>query len=155
MKIPTAIRGRHKIRDAKILDLYVREGWTQEEIGKRFDLSASRVGVIIYRNAEVVKYDQADERNKRISHLRRLLKKHPEKLEQKTTLDILDKLADEIGGKVGNAAVGAVERADTRVIIIRESAPAPVVPSNRIAEEINGDTNPQGSVPGSVSVVRV
>jgi hypothetical protein len=148
MKLPTAVRGKNKIRDSKILSLYANEAWTQEQIAERFGISATRVGMIIYRNSALVRYDRNYEKVKRVTHLKRLLKKHPENIGNKCTLDILDQVRTEVDGKAGES--DGLGRPDTRVIIIREAAPSQQ--TNRIAD---GNTDSEGSVSRQISVVRV
>jgi predicted DNA-binding protein YlxM (UPF0122 family) len=150
MKLPTAIRGKNKIRDSKIISLYTSDAWTMEEIAKRFGISATRVSMIIYRNSDLVKYDKHYEKVKRVTHLKRLLRKHPENIGSKSTLDIIDQVKTEIDGKDGSSDVG---RSDTRVIIIRETA-TPAIQPNRL-EAIDGDKDQSGSLPRSLSVVRI
>jgi hypothetical protein len=114
------------MRDAKICILWSRDGHSMEEIGRMFNLSATRINTIIYKNHEFIKIDKIYEKNKRINHLRRLLRKHPENLGTKTTLDILESLKTEVDGKEGTTHSG-----ETKIIIIR--------PENKIEERIKSD----------------
>lgn len=157
MKIPTAVKGKNKIRDSKILSLYVNDALTMRQIAERFKISEVRVSKIIYNNSALVKYDQHHEKIKRINHLQRLLVKHPDKMEKKSTLDLIDQVRTEIDGK-GSSSEREMERPDSRVIIIREvvkevPAQAPV-PTNRIAEVVDGSPDQTGLVSRSVSVIR-
>jgi hypothetical protein len=108
-----------------------------EAIGQRFGITATRVSHIIYRNREFIKLDRNFEKIKRVSHLKRLLKKHPENIATKSTLDIISQLRDESEGKADG-----VQTTNTKVIIIRES---------------NGtaDQNQSGDVSRSLSVLRI
>jgi len=152
MKLPTAVITKHKIRDSKILSLYATDAWSYEEIATRFGISATRVGQILYKNKALLVLDREHEKIKRVNTLKRLLKKHPSNLGNKTTIDITEALRNEAEGKSGSESVG---RSDTRVIIIREAVQPAIVPGNRISEVIDGDQDQSRSVSGSVSVVRV
>ena len=157
MKLPTGIVTKNKIRDSKICSLFATDAWTYEEIATRFGISATRVGQIIYKNRALLVLDQQHEKIKRVNTLKRMLKKHPSNIGNKTTLDIVDSLRNEAEGKNGSTNVG---HSDSRVIIIREvpaqidSAPN-ALPTNRIAGVIDGSPDQTGTVPGSVSIVRV
>jgi predicted DNA-binding protein YlxM (UPF0122 family) len=148
MKLPTAIVTKHKIRDSKILSLYATDAWSFEEIGKRFGISATRVGQIIYKNRGLLEIDRKHEKAKRINRLQRILKTKGDLCVDKDAIDVMDKLRQECESS-GSESMG---RSDTRVIIIREAATAP---GNRISEVIDGDQDQSRSVSGSVSVVRV
>ena len=119
MIIPKDILTKHKIRDAKILEMYLREDMSAKNIAGLLKLSPRQINRIIYKNREVLKIDKEYEKQKRINHLKRLLKTNPNVLGKKGTLDILDQLRVETeGNKVEH--FGKVEGADTKIIIIRD-----------------------------------
>ena len=149
MKLPTAVAGYHKIRDCKICSLYATDAWTLQEIAEKFKISTTRVNQIIYKNRALLKIDRDYEKVKRVHVLRKLLRKHPSDMGNKTTIDIVDALRTEADGKNGSA--DQVERGDTRVIIIRETT----APINNRPEETDGNTDQSGSVSRSLSVLRV
>jgi hypothetical protein len=119
MKLPSAIVTRHKIRDSKICSLYATDAWTFEEIGQRFKISATRVGQIIYKNSALLEINRKYAKAKRVNHLERLLKKHPENIGTKSTLDIISNLKDEQDGDSRNESMRG---GDTKIIIIRDGA---------------------------------
>jgi predicted DNA-binding protein YlxM (UPF0122 family) len=136
MKLPTDIVSRdNKIRDSKICSLYATDSWTLREIGERFNISETRVNQIIYKNRHLLKIDKEYEKIKRVHVLKRLLKKHPENLGNKSTIDIVEKLRAEDEGDSSSS------RSETKVIIIRETA--------------NANQNQSRDVSGHLSVVRV
>jgi hypothetical protein len=49
-----------------------------EEIASRFLISTSRVQQIIYANRHWIKIDKEYEKFKRLTHLKRMLKNHPD-----------------------------------------------------------------------------
>jgi len=98
MKLPTDIVTQHKIRDSKICMLWGRDGLTQEEIGKRFGISTTRVNQIVYKNRHLIKIDKEYEKLKRLAVLKRMLSKHPEELGKKSTIDIIDQMRLEVEG---------------------------------------------------------
>ena len=130
MKLPTAVVTKHKIRDSKILSLYSTDAWSYEEIATRFGISATRVGQIIYKNKALLVLDREHEKIKRVNTLKRLLKKHPNNIGNKTTIDITEALRNEAEGKSGSEPVG---RSDTRIIIIRAEKDQSVQVSDNIA----------------------
>lgn len=146
MKIPQVV-GKNKIRDAKILQLYINDAWTMREIAEHFKISEVRVSKIIYQNSALVKFESNHEKVKRLNTLRRMLRKHPDELGKKSTLDIVDSIRTEIDGKDGIPPPPA----DTKVIIIREST-QPVAPTREIPD---GDPSQRGDVSRQISVVRV
>lgn len=96
MILPTSIITQHKIRDSKICMLWSREGRTLEEIGLRFNISATRVHQILYKNKDLIKVDKEYEKLKRLAVLKRMLHKHPESIGKKDTLDIVKALREEV-----------------------------------------------------------
>ena len=130
MKLPTAIVTKNKIRDSKICSLYASEAWSYEELATRFGVSATRIGQIIYKNRALLVMDQTHEKIKRVNTLKRLLKKHPSNIGNKTTIDIVESLRTEAEGKSGSEQMG---RSDTRIIIIRAEKNQSVTVSDNIA----------------------
>lgn len=115
MKLPQ-IATKHKIRDAKICRLWAADNISMDEIGKRFKISATRVHQIISANRHLIKIDKEYEKLKRLNHLKNLLKKHPESLGKKGTLDILDQMRMEIeGNKIEHSGVDT----STKIFILR------------------------------------
>jgi transposase-like protein len=142
MKIPQ-VRGRNKIRDAKIVRLWAEGEATQEELALRFNLSPTRVWQICYRNADLVKINEANEKILRVNHLKRLLKKHPERLSNaRDAVDLIKELRAETTTPEGSQSGGM-----TKVIIIRET------PSGE--KQPDADPNQERSVPRPISVFRV
>lgn len=131
MKLPTAVKGYHKIRDSKICSLYATDMWTLDEVAEKFKISTTRVNQIIYKNRALLKIDRDYEKFKRVHTLRKLLKKHPSNMGNKTTIDIVDSMRKEDEADAGSSAVG---RSDTRIIIIRADSNQSVeVKDNTIA----------------------
>ncbi len=108
MKLPANIATRNKIRDAKICVLYADGNKTQAEIAEQFNLSARRIGAILYNNIEFLKSNKEWEKSKRIIHLKRLLNTHPDSLGKKGTLEILEQLREETEGTKSSQAVSVV-----------------------------------------------
>lgn len=133
MKLPTDIVTRHKIRDSKILSLYSRDTWSFEDIGKRFNISATRVGQIIYKNRHLLKIDKEYEKVKRVYHLKRLFKKHSDSVGKKDAIDILEHLRVE---SEGNKVEHTGEGAGTKIIIIRPEATAKESPISIIRPSV-------------------
>jgi predicted DNA-binding protein YlxM (UPF0122 family) len=150
MKLPTGIVTKHKIRDSKILSLYATDAWTFEEIGKRFGISATRVGQIIYKNRGLLDMDRKLEKAKRVNTLRRMLKKHPENIGTKTTLDIVDQLRSETEGDPSNQP----RQESSKVIIIREVVKESPAVHNRLEGITDGSSDQGGLISRSVSVIR-
>jgi len=98
MKIPQNIKTKHKIRDLAIIKLYLQDSMTLKDIGLRFGISATRVHQIVYKNAHLIQWSNNAEKAIRVNTLKRLLEKHPEKLGNKGTLEIIDQLRKEIEG---------------------------------------------------------
>lgn len=73
-----------------------------EQISELFKLSPRRIGQILYKNIDFLKSNKEWEKTKRIVHLKRLLKNHPETLGKKGTLDIIEQLKDETEGSKNN-----------------------------------------------------
>ena len=98
MKIPTQIVTRHKVRDAKILQLYASEGASFEKLGKLFGISATRIGQIVYKNRHLLVINKEFEKQRRITHLKRLLKNNEDNVGKKDAIDILNQLRIEVEG---------------------------------------------------------
>lgn len=105
MKIPMEIVTRHKIRDAKILSLYVQDALSMEEIAARFGIARQRVSQILYKNRHLLKIDQAYEKTKRINHLKRILSKKGDFCVEKDAVDLLKELRVETEGNKPQAVV--------------------------------------------------
>lgn len=98
MILPNEIKTKNKIRDAKILQLYLRDRLTQAEIGSRFGISTTRVGQIIYKNGHLLNFHKPAEKVVRVNHLKRMLDNHPDTIGKKSTIDILEQLRKEVEG---------------------------------------------------------
>ena len=98
MKLPVAIKSRHKIRDSKILSLY-RSGETMESIAAKFGFTRSRIGQIIYENSHLLELDLKFERAKRINAFIRLHSKLEGVISKgRDEIDILEQLRKEVEG---------------------------------------------------------
>lgn len=94
---------KNKIRDSKIIDLYLNEHWKMEDIAKRFGISAMRVSKIIRTNAELLKHKPLFEKVKRVNRLERILASMPDQLSKRhDVIDVLAQLREEHEGK-GNS----------------------------------------------------
>jgi len=137
MIIPKDVKGKNKIRDAKILTMYLNGEGTYDELAQRFGISYQRIGKIIYQNRALIDFDKKHEQGKRVAALNRMLKKHPNQLgPTRDTLDIVKELRAETGDKEQSYAGGS-----TKVIIIREDK--------------SGNQNKERSVPRPLSVFKV
>ena len=94
MKIPE-VRGKRKIRDLKICQLYL-EGASQEEIAMRFNLNQSTIARILYRNREALTLDKNYEKIKRINWYKRQLREKT--ASKKDGADIQEAIRNEIEG---------------------------------------------------------
>lgn len=142
---------KNKVRDLKMIKLYSTDAWSFDKIGARFGISGTRARQIIYRNAHLLQINRNFEKQQRINHLKKILKEKGNSCDSKDAVDLLARLKDECEGR---GTPEQSDKADTRVIIIREAA-EPVESSNRINGVSDGDTNKNGSVSGPVSVVRI
>lgn len=98
MKLPEKVFGRHKLRDVQIIDLYSYGDKTSKELGEMFEVTQRRISQILRRNSSLLKNDKNVCKAKRINHLHKLLRDHPNELGKKGTLDILSQLHDEEEG---------------------------------------------------------
>ena len=104
MKIPK-LRGINKIRDSKIISLWVTTSMTSQEIADKFELSAKRIEQIIYTNADLVKINKDQEKNMRILRLKKEIAQKKES--KKDVADLMEQLRKEIEGDSGtNINVG-------------------------------------------------
>jgi predicted DNA-binding protein YlxM (UPF0122 family) len=99
--LPRDIKTKNKIRDAKILQLYLHDKETHENIAVRFGITRTRVSQIIYKNAHLLQFQRNTEKVARINHLKRMLENHPDRMSKKSTLDILEQLRKELEGEKG------------------------------------------------------
>lgn len=91
---PEKIITENKERDAQILTKYWRDKLSQDDIGKEFGISGSRVGQILWANRTLVKYDPDFEKAKRIRHYEQQYEKA--KPEAHSQEHWLDKIRDEV-----------------------------------------------------------
>ena len=73
MILPKEIRSRHKIRDAKIIQLFI-DGTSQIDISKIFELTHPRINQILYENKNLLLGDAKYEKAKRINYYRSQIK---------------------------------------------------------------------------------
>ena len=90
------IATKNKIRDAKICRLWAEDLKAQNEIAKLFELSVTRIGVILYKNQEFIKFHQDWEKAKRIYWLKKQIKLRGNS--NKDSADLLLQLRTEIEG---------------------------------------------------------
>lgn len=91
---PEKIITENKERDAQILTKYWQDKLSQDDIGKEFNISGSRVGQILWANRSLVKYDPEFEKSKRIRHYEKQYEiSQPE---NKTQEYWLDRIRDEV-----------------------------------------------------------
>lgn len=120
MKIPKDVHGANKIRDSKILSLYLSGDWTYQELAERFKISTTRINQIIYRNRALLKIDREYEKIKRVNHLKRILKTKGDVVVDKDAVDVLKELRTECDiNKHDSSSSG-----ETKIIIIRATEPS-------------------------------
>lgn len=154
MKLPEKIIGRNRLRDAGIVLYFKRDALTYEELAEKFGLTERRIMQILSKNHAFVKVDKEWERQKRIARIKRRIKElEPEPLKNKDELDVIRELREELEEKDNTKS-----SSETRVIIIRDSAPLqPTEGRKQILDEKTDNANQdQGrTVSGQVSVFRV
>ena len=69
MILPKEIKSRHKIRDAKIVQLFI-DGTSQVDIAQIFQLTQQRINQILYENKNLLLGDAKYEKTKRVNYLR-------------------------------------------------------------------------------------
>lgn len=88
MILPKDIKTRHKIRDAKILNLYATGEFPQAIIAKQFNLSQERINQILKANARLV-LDNADwEKFQRINLIKQDIGKSLDPLSKKDLVEL-------------------------------------------------------------------
>jgi len=117
MKIPKDVHGIHKIRDSKLLSLYLSGDWTYQALAERFKISTTRVNQIIYKNRALLKIDREYEKIKRVNHLKRILKSKGDLVVDKDAVDILKELRTESDIHKSESSGSG----ETKIIIIRAS----------------------------------
>lgn len=149
MRLPKTIKTRNKLRDSKIVQLYL-DGMTYAEIGRKFRITKTTVGHILRKNVHLLTYDVGVERVKRIQHLKRLLDKVANVTGEKDAVDILKEIRTEFRQLEDKTAD---RKTVDRVVIIKESAPASSEPLDTLTNLRggNGDTHPEGQVSRSIS----
>jgi hypothetical protein len=128
MKIPTEILGNNKIRDAAICRAWAVENLSCEEIAPKFNLTASRIQQIIYKNRALVKIDRDWENTKQIQRtLIRIRKAEVSKKDVHDWETLLDsKIESKRGDRGGNGGV--------QVIIVRPEKQAVQIQSETSGE---------------------
>ncbi len=115
MKLPDKIKGPNKIRDAAIMQAFLKENLTYKDIGLKFELTASRIQQIVFENRGLISWDKNYEKALRINALKRLHKEHPGVMGTKTTIDILEQVRKEIDGDDrGQAGAGS----EVKVVVV-------------------------------------
>jgi len=97
MKLPDKIKGRHKVRDAKICYTWIEELDTFQEIAEKFGLTERRVRQILVTNHSYLPLDREWEKKKRIHALKLSIKKSKES--SKDRADLLLQLKHELEGE--------------------------------------------------------
>src|SRR3990167_8749384 len=98
MILPTEIRSRHKIRDARILSLYASGSFNQEFIAKKFNLTQARINQILKLNATLVLQHSDWEKLQRINLIKNDLEKSDFKNQVLTKKDAIELWRKEIEG---------------------------------------------------------
>ena len=99
MILPKDVKTRHKIRDAKILQLFY-EGANKVEIAQQFEISHQRVGHIIRKNIELLEIDKTFERIKRHNRLQKIFLNTPDTLSpKKDILNVIQEMRHELEGE--------------------------------------------------------
>lgn len=98
MKLPEGIKGKNKIKDAKICALWLENTLTNKEIADKFNISERTVGRIVYRNSAVLKINKEYEKHKRIKQIERLIAKKGDN-SNKDIADLIDQLRVEHEGQ--------------------------------------------------------
>ncbi len=131
MKLPQGVTSRHKIRDARIVRLFVTENLTLEEIGLKFDLTASRIHQILYKNHDLIDWDKKYEKGIRVNALKRMANKYPDNLGKKSSIDIYEQIRKEIDGDKP-----LVDNRITNISInVKEKSASDIRTGNRITSE--------------------
>ncbi len=94
MILPSEIKSRHKIRDAKILTLYAQSGFDQRLIAQKFGLSQARIHQILKANASLALRNADYEKLQRIQIIKSDLSSPRMKeqiLDKKDALELLRK----------------------------------------------------------------
>lgn len=115
MKIPTDVIGFHKIRDAKILSLYATDEWSFADIGKKFNITATRVGQIIYKNRHLLKIDRDYENFKQVTRIKKHIKKVPDSKKDPHDWESL------LDGKINTKHSENKTSGETNIYIVRAS----------------------------------
>jgi len=114
MKIPEIVT-RHKIRDAKICDLFLDGELDTDQIGGQVGISGRQVRRILYANRSVLKLDKEYEKIKRIIWLKKQIKKRGDTKQDSAAL--MDQLRVETeGNKVEHS--GKIEGPEQRIVIV-------------------------------------
>ena len=97
MKIPD-VKGRNKIRDAKMIRMWISGEHTQTEIAKQFCITQARLGAILYKNADIIHFDAKHLKNNRLHIIERQIAKKKDAPSRKDIIDILDYQRKEVEG---------------------------------------------------------
>lgn len=91
------IRTKNKIRDAKIVKMYLDPTITRDAIAERFGISPTRVSMIVYKNSELIQFNENYEQLKRVRWLCQQFTKAGDT--KKDPADLLAMLKEEISPK--------------------------------------------------------
>lgn len=103
MKLPQEIKGRHRIRDLKICQLYI-DGLIPREIAENFRkrnkiITERRIAQIVYENKSFINPRIGWDKTKRLHRLQRIANKQPDLLSpSKDILTVLEQIRKEIEG---------------------------------------------------------
>lgn len=91
MILPKDVKGRKKLRDSKIISLYIEKGETTEKIALDFKITSERVNQILRNNASVAIANYKDfSKVKRINFFERALASSDELPIAKTQLELVE-----------------------------------------------------------------
>ena len=123
-----------RIRDGKIVLLWVRHNWSTEKIAEKFNLSQRRIEQILYENHNFVDYNKDWEKKKRIQRIQKWIEKAPDP--ELNKLSLQQELRSELEGAQGTGGNG-----ETKIIIIRPEDKAPHSNKRNSIEDDNGGTS--------------
>lgn len=132
MKLPE-IHGINKIRDAKIVQMYVRDHMGSDEIADKVDVCASRVRQILYRNRSYLKTDKEWEQTKQVNRVNRLIAKR--KGESKKDAADLEKILSDII-HAGKPVIDQSTHINKKTFVYLDSKAMEEDGSNRIKAEL-------------------
>ena len=132
MKLPSEVKGNNRIRDAKIISLYVDEGLSQTEIANKFKLAQPRISTILRNNAITIISTRKDyEKVKRLHSMKKMLS-NPKIPDANSKLEVIREMRKEIEGDgkanvsntINSISIGGLDPETMRAVIaaLRERA---------------------------------